>query len=129
MPPADPRSGYPAATAGAARDPAAPGTPPPDLRDLGLTNPGPVHANRPAAELVELALARQEGGLTARGALVAYTGSRTGRSPQDRYVVREPDTEGQIAWGAVNRPVDPAAFDRLVARVTAYPQGRPLFVR
>ncbi len=110
----------PTATAGAA--------PPPDLRGLGLINPGPVHANRPAAELVELALARHEGGLTARGALVAYTGSRTGRSPQDRYVVREPATEGQIAWGTVNRPIDPAAFDRLYARATAYLQGRPLFV-
>jgi phosphoenolpyruvate carboxykinase (ATP) len=102
--------------------------PPPDLRDLGLVNPGPVAANRPAAELVELALARHEGGLTARGALVAYTGARTGRSPQDRYVVRDPDTEARIAWGPVNRPMDPAAFDRLLARATAYLQGRPLFV-
>src|SRR5262245_978126 len=67
--------------------------PPPDLRELGLVHPGPIHANRPAAELVELAVARGEGGLTANGALVAYTGSRTGRSPQDRYIVREPSTE------------------------------------
>src|SRR4051794_24761357 len=102
--------------------------PPPDLRDLGLVHPGPVHANRPAAELVELALARNEGGLTADGALVAYTGSRTGRSAQARYVVREPGSEAQIAWGTVNRPIAPAAFDRLYARVTAYLQGRPLFV-
>jgi phosphoenolpyruvate carboxykinase (ATP) len=111
----------PVATNGAA-------APPPDLRDLGIVHPGPVHANRPAAELVELALAREEGGLTADGALVAYTGSRTGRSPQDRYIVRESGSEGQIAWGNVNRPIDPAAFDRLYARVTAYLQGRLLFV-
>jgi phosphoenolpyruvate carboxykinase (ATP) len=102
--------------------------PPPDLRDLGLVNLGPVSANRPAAELVELALSRQEGGLTARGALVAYTGSRTGRSPQDRYIVREPGSEAQIDWGKVNRPLDPAAFDRLLARAAAYLQGRPLFI-
>jgi phosphoenolpyruvate carboxykinase (ATP) len=100
----------------------------PDLSDLGLTNPGPVAVNRPAAELVELALARQEGGLTADGALVCYTGSRTGRSPHDRYIVPESDNEGQIAWGGVNRPMEPAVFDRLLARVTAYLQGRPLYV-
>jgi phosphoenolpyruvate carboxykinase (ATP) len=100
----------------------------PELSDLGLTNPGPVSENRPAAELVELALARQEGGLTADGALVAYTGSRTGRSPHDRYIVREAGSEGQVAWGGVNRPIEPAVFDRLLARVTAYLQGRPLFV-
>jgi phosphoenolpyruvate carboxykinase (ATP) len=100
----------------------------PDLRELGLAHAGPVAANRPAAELVELALSRQEGGLTAGGALVAYTGSRTGRSPQDRFIVREPGSEGQIAWGTVNRPLDPATFDRLYARVTAYLQGRPLFL-
>jgi hypothetical protein len=45
--------------------------PPPDLSDLGLIPAGPVYENRPAAELVELALSRQEGGLTANGALVA----------------------------------------------------------
>src|SRR6476661_8120590 len=104
------------------------GSPAPDLRELGLVHPGPVHANRPSAELVELALAAREGGLTARGALVAYTGSRTGRSPQDRFIVREPSSEGQIAWGAVNRPLDPAAFDRLLAKTAAYLQGRPLFL-
>ncbi len=102
--------------------------PPPELRELGLNHLGPIYANRPAAELVELALARGEGGLTARGALVAYTGSRTGRSPQDRFLVREPSSEAQIAWGGVNRPLDPAAFDRLLAKTAAYLQGRPLFL-
>jgi phosphoenolpyruvate carboxykinase (ATP) len=101
---------------------------PPDLRDLGLVRAGPVYAHRPAAEWVELALARAEGGLAAKGALVAYTGSRTGRSPQDRYIVREPSSENQIAWGGVNRPMEPAAFDRLLAKTAAYLQGRPLFL-
>jgi phosphoenolpyruvate carboxykinase (ATP) len=119
MPPAELARGVPAAATGPS---------PPDLRQLGLIHTGPVFANRPAAELVELALARNEGGLTADGALVAYTGSRTGRSPHDRFIVREPGSEGQIAWGAVNRPIDPAVFDRLYARVAAYLQGRPLFL-
>jgi phosphoenolpyruvate carboxykinase (ATP) len=100
----------------------------PDLRALGLVRSGPVHANCPVAELIELALGRQEGGLTANGAFVAYTGSRTGRSPQDRYIVREPSSEKDIAWGTVNRPLDPAAFDRLLAKTTSYLQARPLFV-
>lgn len=100
----------------------------PQLRELGLQNAGPIHANRSSAELVELALARGEGSLTAQGALVAYTGSRTGRSPQDRYVIPESGKESEIAWGNVNRKIDPTTFDRLMNQVTSYLQGRPLFV-
>ena len=106
----------------------APVTAPPELRKLGLIHLGPVFANRSTAELVELAVSRSEGTLTDRGALVAYTGSRTGRSPQDRYIVRDPETEWQLDWGTVNRPLEPDAFERLLLKTAAYLQGRPLFV-
>ncbi len=100
----------------------------PPALDLGLPNPGAVHVNYVAPRLVELALERGEGLLTERGALVAYTGSRTGRSPKDRYLVADPADKTAIWWGPVNRPMDAAVFDRLFDRVRAYFQGRELFV-
>jgi phosphoenolpyruvate carboxykinase (ATP) len=100
-----------------------------DLRALGIAHPGRVHANLVPARLTEAALERREAVLTAAGALAAYTGSRTGRSPRDRYIVREPVSDSQIAWGKVNQPIDPARFDRLYDLTAAYLQNRELFVQ
>ncbi len=99
-----------------------------DLRPHGLINTGKVYANLSSAALTELALARGEGQLTAAGALVAYTGTRTGRSPKDRFLVDEPERAGDIAWGKVNQPMEPAVFERLLDKVRAYLQGRDVFV-
>lgn len=82
----------------------------------------------PAAELAELALLRGEGQLAANGALVVKTGKRTGRSPKDRYIVREPGTEHTVDWGAVNQPVAPETFDALWNRVQDYLAGIETFV-
>ncbi len=99
-----------------------------ELAELGLAHPGPVaHGLAPAA-LVEAALAGGEGVLTDRGSLVALTGKRTGRSPQDRYIVREPMTKHEIDWGKVNIPLAEDTFDRLLAKAVAYMQNRPLYV-
>lgn len=101
-----------------------------DLTRLGLTAPGCVFANLAPPQLVREALLRGEAFLTDTGALVAYTGKRTGRSPGDKFVVRYDDrpSAGQIWWGSVNQPIDLATFDRLRARMIAYLQGRDLFV-
>ncbi|MFO0807212.1 MAG: phosphoenolpyruvate carboxykinase (ATP) [Gemmataceae bacterium] len=99
-----------------------------DLAELGLTHPGSVAYGLAPAALVEAALARGEGTLTDRGAFVAVTGVRTGRSPQDRYIVREPLSKGKVDWGKVNIPLAEDTFDRLLAKTTAYLQNRPLFV-
>src|SRR5437764_358762 len=99
-----------------------------DPAALGLLNPGPVRANLAAAAWTELALARGEGFLSDKGALVAHTGDRTGRSPRDRYVVADDTTKDVVWWGPVNQPMEPAAFDRLHDKVRAYFQGRELFV-
>ena len=56
---------------------------------------------------------RGEGLIAADGPLVCRTGQHTGRSPNDKFVVREPSSEQDIAWGAVNRPMEPAQFDAL----------------
>lgn len=87
-----------------------------------------VYANLPAAALVELAVNRREGTLTADGALAVTTGKYTGRSPKDKFIVDEPSMRDRIAWGPVNQPFPPEAFDRLLADVLAYLKGRDLFV-
>ena len=94
----------------------------------GIIYPGKIHAHRPAAVLTELAVERHEGLLSRDGAFVAYTGLRTGRSPQDRYLVPETGLDSEIWWGPVNRAMDSAVSDRLHTRMTAYLQGRELFV-
>jgi phosphoenolpyruvate carboxykinase (ATP) len=98
-----------------------------DLRAYGL-KPGLVHANLSPAALTEMAVRRGEGHLTEKGALTALTGSRTGRSPQDRFLIPETSHSDDIWWGSVNRRMEVAAFDRLLEKVRAHFQGREIFV-
>ena len=88
---------------------------------------GTVHWNLTIPELVEAAVRRGEVMLAKDGPVVASTGQHTGRSPNDKFVVREPSSEQHVAWGKVNRPMDPAAFDRLHQRLLKYLEGRELY--
>src|SRR5438045_6347461 len=72
-----------------------------------------VKWNLSTAALYEEAIRRQEGVVAAEGPLVCRTGQHTGRSPNDKFVVREPSSEAQVNWGKVNRPLDVAQFDAL----------------
>ncbi len=98
------------------------------VESLGIIAPEAVYRNLSPARLVEHALARGEGKLSETGALVVYTGKYTGRSPNDRFVVDEPTTHDEIDWGKINVPITREKADAIFKKLTAYLQGRELFV-
>ena len=67
--------------------------------------------------------------LAARGSLVAETGKRTGRSPKDKFTVKDAITADKVAWGSVNLPFSPEKFDALYERVLDYLKDKELFVQ
>ena len=96
---------------------------------LGLGNVAAAYWNMTPAELVEEAIVRGEGRLVDSGALAADTGEFTGRSPKDRFIVKDAITENAVWWGDVNIPFDSQKFDLLYHRVCAYLAGKEIFVR
>ncbi len=95
----------------------------------GLFRRERVHWNLRTGPLVEYAIRRGEGRLASNGALVAETGARTGRSPKDKFTVKDEATTQKVAWGAVNQPFEPAKCDALLDRVLEYLEERELFVQ
>ena len=87
---------------------------------------GTVYRNLSVAELYEHALRRGETALGSDGQLIADTRPHTGRSPRDKYFVREPGSEAHVDWG-MNRGIEPEVFDQLLRRVTAYLGARDIF--
>jgi phosphoenolpyruvate carboxykinase (ATP) len=94
----------------------------------GITGLGKVHYNLTEPALVEAALRRGEGELGQGGAFLCETGKHTGRSPKDKFVVREPAVEDTV-WWENNKPMDPAAFERLKEDMFAHMRGREFFVQ
>jgi phosphoenolpyruvate carboxykinase (ATP) len=88
-----------------------------------------VRWNLSPAELYERTLASGLGRLAHMGGLAVDTAPHTGRSPKDKFLVREADTEESVDWGSVNVPLSPEHFRRLREDVTAHLNERELFVR
>jgi phosphoenolpyruvate carboxykinase (ATP) len=88
-----------------------------------------LRTNLSVAELYEIAIREDEGLIAADGPLVVSTGTHTGRSPQDKFVVREPSSEASVWWGEVNHPISEAHYDRLRNRLLTYVADRDLFAQ
>ena len=100
------------------------------LDGQGLNPLGKVHWNHVAPILIQHAVERKEGQLADMGPFVAVTKPHTGRSPNDKFVVKEPSSETDVDWGKVNQPISPEHFATLRADVQAYLNTQPdLFVQ
>jgi phosphoenolpyruvate carboxykinase (ATP) len=98
-------------------------TPESGLDGQGLRPRGHLYWNLVPPELVELAVRHEEGELADMGPFVGITAPHTGRSPKDKFIVKEPGSDGAIWWGAVNQPLSQQHFDKLLADVRAYLDG------
>lgn len=98
------------------------------LPHVGIARAKSIAFNLSQHQLVQEALRHGEGDLTPGGALLVYTGVHTGRSPKDKYVVRDHETADTVWWGSVNHPMEPDTFDRLHSRILSFLQGKELYV-
>src|ERR1035437_5764416 len=100
-----------------------------DSPALSQLTPGKVHRNLSVPQMVAVSLARRESKLAANGALVAYTGACTGRSPKDKFIILDDRTRETVNWGKVNQPLEPEKFDALFHRVMAHLTDRDVYVQ
>ncbi len=94
----------------------------------GIADAVVVHWNLSTPELYTAALNRGEAQLAHMGPLVVDTGRYTGRSPKDKYIVRDATTEDTVAWGAINQPMEPEQFEALRTAALDTTGGLELFV-
>ncbi|HHJ53225.1 MAG TPA: phosphoenolpyruvate carboxykinase [Caldithrix abyssi] len=99
------------------------------LEYLKLKNLNNAYWNLTTASLYEHIIRRREGLLAHLGPLVVRTGSFTGRSPNDKFIVKEASSEQNIWWGEVNRPFDEEKFELIWHRIQAYLQGNDIFIQ
>ncbi len=89
---------------------------------------GTIYSRLSVARLYEEAVRRGEAAIAAEGPIVASTGEHTGRSPNDRFVVRRSPSSDAVDWGPVNKAIDPEHFARLYDKMLAAAAERDLFV-
>ncbi len=100
------------------------------LENHGLQHLKTVYWNLVPSALIEQAILRQEGELSAAGALVVNTGKFTGRSPSDKYLAQTKSLEDQpVWWGKVNQPITADHFHQIEMKIRAYLQARDVFVQ
>ena len=97
------------------------------LKKYGLKD-NVVRWNLPGEELQKIAVENGRGVETENGTLAINTGKFTGRSPQDRFLVKDEYTKDKVWWGKINKPLSPENFDMLYERVTNYLSGKEVYV-
>lgn len=98
------------------------------LEKYGISN-AQINYQLSPKELHEITIEKGQGVESASGALAVNTGEFTGRSPKDRFIVKDKITEDKVWWGDINIPFDPEKFDALYDKVTDYLSGKEVFAR
>ena len=99
------------------------------LEGHGIRNVARVFWNLSVPALYEEAVSRREGSISVEGPLVCRTGQHTGRSPNDKFIARDPGADRTVAWGGVNRPMSEAHFSTLRHDLLESLRGTDLFVQ
>jgi phosphoenolpyruvate carboxykinase (ATP) len=100
-----------------------------DVNSLITKGKANVFHNLSTAALVEQSIRRGETHVASNGAIVGETGKRTGRSPKDKFIVKDALTADKVNWGSVNQPFTTEQFDALYSRVLEYLATKDLFVQ
>ena len=100
-----------------------------NLSDLGLLNIGTVHWNLSRDILSEIVIKNEMGKISSSGAISVQTGKFTGRSPKDRFIVKDEITTKTVWWGDVNIPIEKDKFDALYSKVVNYLENKEVYVR
>jgi phosphoenolpyruvate carboxykinase (ATP) len=98
------------------------------LEPNGIKN-AKVHYQLSPDQLHHITIDKKQGVETSTGALAINTGEFTGRSPKDRFIVKDDITKNRVWWSNINIPFEPDAFERLYHKVTAYLSNKEVFVR
>ncbi|MCS6820016.1 MAG: phosphoenolpyruvate carboxykinase (ATP) [Chitinophagales bacterium] len=99
------------------------------LENLGFYNLNCEYWNLTPEELIEETIIRYQGKLNDTGALAVDTGEFTGRSPKDKFLVKDAYTENAVDWGGFNTPISEEVFHKLYDKIINYFNGKDVFVR
>ncbi|HCR72467.1 MAG TPA: phosphoenolpyruvate carboxykinase (ATP) [Anaerolineae bacterium] len=100
-----------------------------DLAKIGISSVKNAYWNLTTESLTEEAIYRHEGNIASDGPLVAHTGKHTGRSANDKFIVKHVDSENNIWWGQYNKPFDTEKFDAIYKKMTEFMKDKEVFVQ
>lgn len=99
------------------------------LKNYNFNNSKNIYWNLSPSELVEHTLTNKQGTLTDSGALAVDTGEFTGRSPKDRFIVKDDITKDAVFWSDINIAFDASQFDLLTDKLVNYLNNKDIYVR
>ncbi|MBW1910033.1 MAG: phosphoenolpyruvate carboxykinase (ATP) [Deltaproteobacteria bacterium] len=100
-----------------------------EIEELGFKNTGNIYWNAGTTHLYEEIVRRQEGNIAHLGPVVVRTGHHVGRSPNDKFIVKEPSSLEKVWWGSENKGMEEEKFMSLFYRLQAYLQNKDIFVQ
>lgn len=97
------------------------------LEQMGI-RPGKIYRNLQVKKLIDLIVEKNEGMITANGAIAVKTGKYTGRSPDDRFIVDDEETHNAVDWGKINHPFPEDKFDKLFEKMKRHLEDKEIFI-